>query len=975
MPFISIKELQLIPRTPGYRKPRPRSAGASNRPMRSENISELVRFFQASEEVLGDATAKHDGAMDLIKAGQRRLRQFGYAKPEKRAADTASSAAPSSEKLKATHRQLVALQREGLLPASASVDDILDMSRPSRTKRDVEAMGRPWLDDTMSSRTRGDSSTVDSRQQRHLRCESLGLGDLAALVEFSVSFPEYDDEPGPPPYQQTQSPAGDHQGQNVNVNDDSQPALGPGPASRNNSTVAESGDRAPGPSPTLERTARPQPSSSGRPRRQSPETIGNSNNKLRDGSHDSHDDANSLEVLLRATEQIEREKNASRSLKPTRTTEQDAPTRPHLLNQGVTDTPFSFKTPVKNRPGVSYDDRGSQEDTRTHGAVLRNTVYASPTKNLNAEPIPLKLVAECLPARTSSRAIIPKAGSPQISLDSVVLSTNSNDPAASSRQLRSVHTPTADNFPRPQTLLSPFPIQTRRARSVTPNGQPGLKKRRTKERGSPLYTVSDIAPPPPPTKPLPSLPEANNSQALNPAPRPLSLAGNRAQIPDSTMCAAKTSSEGLSNKQGDDSPTLGAPVHQPKLRKHLRLRPSSRATMLSSDDADRAATPVEDHSLRRVSSADPGFDALEQSRRGREERVRALRLRDLSDVTARKDDNMMDRFASTLEPSTSSQVGNRAMHSQVLARKLSRGKQHRVSAAPRIPLPSDPPFAAHHTPTRRRRAGSASSLPMSSDVRDGGLSRNISIRSTSGTSPGIRRGRDVRTAVATPNGNGRRRSESPSLPSSDDEGHGTTRARSPEVPSHAVLDGPHHGQRAPSQQPQQSHAPDMSRSTSRSITTFGAASQGQLSPRSLNSQRTSYSHDSQLSQLRSMRMLEARVAMLERQNKMLQAALLAALDIGVSHDVERSSSASPALDSVITMSQNNNERLGTALNGLGIDEPQYDRRKTSHTARPDSWASGHDDTSRGSFETTASRSDNSVRVLENMLNDFDVDVA
>jgi hypothetical protein len=124
-----------------------------------------------------------------------------------------------------------------------------------------------------------------------------------------------------------------------------------------------------------------------------------------------------------------------------------------------------------------------------------------------------------------------------------------------------------------------------------------------------------------------------------------------------------------------------------------------------------------------------------------------------------------------------------------------------------------------------------------------------------------------------------------------------------------------------------------------------------------------------------MRMLEARVAMLERQNKMLQAALLAALDIGVSHDVERSSSASPALDSVITMSQNNNERLGTALNGLGIDEPQYDRRKTSHTARPDSWASGHDDTSRGSFETTASRSDNSVRVLENMLNDFDVDVA
>ena len=47
-------------------------------------------------------------------------------------------------------------------------------------------MGRPWLDDAAEKK--------DYQYLKHDRHGSLGLGDLTALVEFSVSFPEYDND-------------------------------------------------------------------------------------------------------------------------------------------------------------------------------------------------------------------------------------------------------------------------------------------------------------------------------------------------------------------------------------------------------------------------------------------------------------------------------------------------------------------------------------------------------------------------------------------------------------------------------------------------------------------------------------------------------------------------------------------------------------------------------------------------------------
>jgi hypothetical protein len=119
------------------------------------------------------------------------------------------------------------------------------------------------------------------------------------------------------------------------------------------------------------------------------------------------------------------------------------------------------------------------------------------------------------------------------------------------------------------------------------------------------------------------------------------------------------------------------------------------------------------------------------------------------------------------------------------------------------------------------------------------------------------------------------------------------------------------------------------------------------------------------------------VAMLERQNKMLQAALLAALDIGVSHDAEsvRSGSTSPALES--TRIPTINERSMPSPTAA-FETPETQK----HTAHPrhqssshHSWASPHHRTSQeshGSFETSSSHSDASMRAVENMLSDVEV---
>ncbi|KAL1981407.1 hypothetical protein VTN96DRAFT_2709 [Rasamsonia emersonii] len=997
MPSASIEEPQVNPRIAELRRPQPRSAGASNRPTRSQNVSELVRFFQTQEDS-SRAADKLDGAMDLVKAGRRLLSQ---ARADKRAKGTASPT--PSEKPSRGYRKLVALQQASFLPPRASTESV-DLSRPSRTKRDVEAMGRPWLDDSVGTKTSSNNSSSNQEQQEtRQRCESLSLGDLAALVEFSVSFPDFENEIGPPPYQVHQSqtglqssvPAdGDQQGQD---NDDDQRRLHSPIPTAADSARARGGEAPKGARPALKSPGRPPQERSGPPVTLQSNTVDTKPSDDSSVVDSDGDDAKSLAVLQRATERLEREKKGAEQPSSHNDNVETKETPTHSLNKGVTDTPLVVE-PVQSA-APSTDAGGSRNDQPRISGIRRDITPLTLAGNRNGGPIPLTLVAECLPPRVSSRSACrqPQA-SPQSTLDSA------------SQPPRSLQTPTLDSFPRPQqTLLSPFPIQSRRARSVTPDGAPGQtavrpKKRKKKQQPPPYYYgVADVAPPPAPTKPLPSLPQSNTSRDQESSSR-RSTGDTESAMSSSSEHAGMTVPE-KSTQQHMDSPTLGS-TGRLKIRKHLTPRPSSsRSTSKSVDMSETMPSSREDRHIKSTSSAE---SSLEQALRDRAERVHALRMRDMSVSKERRRSGSPTR---SLRNGTSSRkddedTGARPAEADAADRKIKRNEKHRVSDAPSIPLPMDPPVTAQGAPstTRRRRSGSSSSLPWSVAALRGyegdAVSRSNSVRSTSVTDSSIHSGGNTHaTTNGNTNGYHHRRSESSSLPSSDEEGVSRRRRSSP---SHANEEQNRERRRSgddrPRSQKQQEqqppHAPEAGRNHSSEAQQNPRAgdhvashvprgrdssSQEHSSPKSQYSQRTAYSQESRSSLRHSghyLHPLEARVAQLERQNKMLQAALLAALDIGVSYDAEcvRSGLPSP-LSSYST-------RLGSSLGGLGFDETRYERERTNRksypTRRPDSWASVRDQHSRGSqgsFETHSSESDASVRAMENMLSDLDVSEA
>ncbi|KAL1970386.1 hypothetical protein VTN77DRAFT_5546 [Rasamsonia byssochlamydoides] len=945
MQFVSIEEPQVVPRIPEVR--RHRSVGASNRPTRSENIS----------------------AMDFVKAGQRRLRLLSQGKADKRAKETASPT--PKEKTHRGYRKLAALQQAGFLPPSASADDVLDLSRSSRIQRDVEAMGRPWLDDSVGTKKNSRNSNKKERQETHQRCESLSLGDLAALVEFSISFPDFEDEIGPPPYQIHQGQGGLQRSLPMPATDGDQQGQSPVRMAPDSAAV-RGGEAFKGASSALN-------DHSGLPVTLHRDTVGTK--PLGDSAPavSDRDDAKSLADLLRATERLERNNSSNynnRYVEP-------KGKQVHSLNQGVTDTslaaPATAPCRHERRDGKNEDPKISSVNIN----IRRDITPLSLARN-NGGPIPLKLVAECLPPRVSSKRSAsygykpPPSSSPQSPLD---LDSSSRSGDSASRPPRSIPTPTLDSFPRPQqTLLSPFPIQSRRARSVTPDGAPGQapvrQKRKNKQQQlSPYYGVADVAPPPAPTKPLPSLPQSNSSHDRESISK---------KSTGDTESAMSSSSEqgGLTVPERPteqlDSPTLGS-TGRLRIRKHVVPRPSSSATTISIDMSEAMPSPKSDR-------PESTLDALEQARRDRAAKVHALRLRDMS---MSRDKTRRDSATQSLHKRTPSRKDGEDTGAGA-DRKIKRSEKHAVSAAPSIPLPMDPPVTAQRTPsTRRRRSGSTSSLPSSvaalRDCDGASVSRSSSVRSTSG-----------RSAHAATNGNSNgyhhRRSESASLHSSDlhssDEEGLSMRRRSSR--SHEEEDRKRRGscdQHTHSQQQQQQQQHHASDAEGNHFTDAQqlprvespprrGSSQEQSSPKSQYSQRTSYSHESRMSKRHSghyLHPLEARVAQLERQNKMLQAALLAALDVGVTYDAEcvRSGLPSPLAPS--------SAGLASSMSSLGMDDTRYERervnRKSSIPHRPDSWSSVRDQHSRGSqgsFDTASSESDASMREVENMLSDLDV---
>jgi hypothetical protein len=1025
MPTVALPDYKQFTRIPGLRKPRPRSAGASSRPMRNENIAELVRFFQTPEESEESAVGvQTDSNMDILKAGQRRLRDMGQPKSG-RASDTSSS----SDKKKSQRQHIQALQREGLLPGLEdlgsnkprlsrtkhskhdgqgllpNIEDLSDKSRPSRTRQDVEAIGRPWLDDALAS-IPTDEERMSSQLElplHDLRNESLSLGDLAALVEFSVSFPElYSHDSDPPPYQakaqsqpQPQSQSQSQLQLQLQVSSDNgTAATNRGDHDRNEDirrleNMAEShsrDSRMERHNPTLNRQAYGNRSAGAvdRHSQNKPDSDKNDDDSS-DESNSDFDDAKSLAVLLRATERLGADKKRTTQNTPpgerssaavnvtTSTTTSSSAianttgpsknnTGPHSLNQGVTDTPLFVRNLIENKhDGVEATKKTNPKAPKEADQLSPlSQADANQPNNLNAGPIQLKLVAECMTPAIS------KSVSPQTLHSSVPRPiSNPNGEIALLRPPSTTLGPTSASFPRPRALLSPIPIQSRRSRSVTPDVASDMhKKGKKKSKKAPLYVVTDTAPLPPPAKPLPSLPQSADV-----------LGAKLVQGERSASTPAQPASAPLEYRVEDrDSPVLGMNPRKLKLQRSLvGNRPSSRYSNRSIDASDASRNLSDDQSSRTASPA----VSRPESQQGRASHVHAIRMRDI-DAKKRRD-------APVVGTSTSLGPGVYSMkhggphqlqpESQSQLDQVRFSKRNRISAVPDFPLPKNPPVNAQGTPKFRRR-GSTTSLPGSISTMngyEGGLSRSASVTSGSIGSisiASIQRGKAARVPTdATPDlSHGNFQPESPLRPSSDDERHDPQMYRPKKTGS--IEDNGESETRQVNRRLANSKSKQSTKS--KAILNHGkSSSPSEVSQHaflpSAGDNRMSYAHV--------LHHLESRIATLERQNKMLQAALLAALDVGVSHDADsaQSRSTSPALSSmrVPTIS----ERAMPSINNSGIGSARQRQGKVAQRNHENRNIYAHDiasQGSRGSFETTSSHSDGSVRLVEGVLGDPDV---
>ncbi|KAJ9298904.1 hypothetical protein DTO271G3_3146 [Paecilomyces variotii] len=953
------------------RRPSPRSAGASNRPMKSENILELVRFFQTQDAPLQGSRLDGGSALDIFKAGRRRLLQLAQSKSDRRLKREGAATPTPSEKTDINHRQLVALQRLGFLPSSC-VDQIdrqsLDTAR-SRSKRDVEAIGQPWLEDEKAKKTAGnnrDQTSVD-----------LSIDDLPSLVEFSLSF---EDLAGPPPYR----PAEPSQ-------DDPKRETAAMPAGLPDSTAVEGGQ---------------QPSS--------PEGRADEQRRVDSAAEPAH---------------------------------HGAPSAP-----GAEETAAKLRHDSSGPAGVDGHDAGekyAQKNLNQHLQDAQTTTVRLKSPDPLSARASRTLFPDILPPRVSSRrsatsssilassgAIIPSSGQlgralsifPPVCSSSVNEAEAHGNPAAVKKDDINI---SIDSFPLPdgsnlsttmQSIMSGAPAPVR-ASSVS----------RDPFVSSPLrasfQAAIDGAPPPAPTRPLPSLPEPVVAQCAGSERK--STVSKRRFRPSSTSYPDPSPDQGHFSHDRDGPPAAYSPRHRrvlvPRSPKTARMRSYTAESTSTAGEGD-------------APSVDPQMEHI----RRREERVRALRMRDISRIRSHSKAGMKSEpeeekhyeespvlgqssFPNHIpsRPSDGDNAGKKNASSKEdtsgkeetsskpenTLRPENNDKQRLICRSPlpenphpppTMPLPADPPVAFLYRTGSQRRTDSTTSLALSTgstgdtSVAPGSPRNKHAFRASSVRSNSARRSHrlSLDSIVIEDDRQSRRRSESPSLPSSDDEAYGTRvrpgrsreehsdsrkSKRIPRPKSIVVTDSDSSSYRRKSSSADQGNPPTPK--------FRGPYAPEQSSPRSQYSQRTTNSQESRASQLHGApQTLEARIALLERQNKMLQAALLAALDTGVTFDSDCVRSGLPT--PLLSPGGVSSPFIGTGfpptpgLNGLGLDEvphsphhpaPPRTMQKQSQDHRPDSWASSRDRDRRSSFETSPSDDGtDSVKELEAMLGEFDM---
>ena len=919
----------LPPRSRGGSGPRPqaRSAGTAERAGRNESLVDLVRFFQTQNmtaqptapplsqpqpqpqpsspsdttTALPVAISPKESKPDLkqdLKPFHRRLLQFAQ-RPKKESS--------LKSKKEEQQRQLEALTREGyLIPASLpkelkgqkeakqSKESLsLSVSRSlSKSKKDVENIGQPWLEAKVDCRKR----PTEARR----RLASLDLDDFGSMVDVAVSLTSDFDDSVPPPYQPT----------------DTDPS-----GSRSSSKVPMSSSRAdPSPLNVIE----------------SASSLASTSHSYRNASID---------------EQVQQPSSSTES--------KNLASQDTVSVSKPTSNASASANDTESQPRASCDN--SRRD-RSDQSSIRNVTPSQPT---------LKLFPDVAPPRKSSMAAWRTSAVPRYQTISNVAAS-----PASSSQPGSSDNPTefSDNSRKSSDVFTDVPsieAGPKCSGALVPHAALAAAvsaEKAPKESASPdqikarptslsMGTLKAF-PLPAPMRPLPSLPELGRCPNAPPDTSGRSIRSVRSEPISSTLHSSSSAvPEGQEIEYVIDSPRM------------LDSRP---ATALGSvytggsmaDDEESLFAP----SISEYSKSTPGLCTP----RGRASSIRIPRMQELPETPSQDkapegqplaDSPVLGHVAPTKTNGKGAVTGLQ-INSQVGRKNLPFGLPSPPPTAS-LPLapPQHPPPAAPGRKIGQRNATAPHAAKLSSmksmEVPAGpGSYRNSMISRSDSSRSSLRN-------ESFPDSYEESRPESP-LPSSDDEVFGPGEGSNPsrrepnkhkrvqtERREHQAVDANQTSSRTRLRYPQPSRSmiPQSHSNHDLAKTSFPQSqyplsahrlreSQNNHHPRAPPAQRDHY--------------LEDRVANLERQNQMLQAALMAALNASGKNPLE----------------------------GLNLDPnmtpafphaPYANQYPGRHFSRPDSWVSSSRSSDHSGFETSSSCKDGraNVKQLDNMIEDIE----
>ncbi|CAG8890349.1 unnamed protein product [Penicillium egyptiacum] len=923
----------VVPRPRGGSAPRPeaRSAGTAERAGRNESLVDMVRFLQSQNMPSqppplslppsqpqppspSDTTtalpvpispkepkseSKPDPKQDP-KPFHRRLLQFAQ-RPKKES--------PPRSKQEEQQRQIEALTRGGyLIPAvppkeskgqkeaKRSKESLsLSLSRSlSKSKKDVESIGQPWLQAKVDCNSR-------PTETRHC-LGSLDLADFGSMVDVAVSLTSDLDDSVPPPYQPT-----DH-------------------TSQSSAFLTSSS------------TADPNPQNITRPT----SSLASTSHSYRNTSID---------------EQIQRPASSAESS-----------TRADPVSRITVDAPVGVDgTESKSKPSLDIQKRNQSDQSS-----VRNVTPLSPTLKLFPDVTPRK--SSRGPWRNSSipryQMIENTTASPASPVPSPRIGPSDNEPKVPDDPRQSsdgfIDAPVSEAEPKCPGTLAPCATSSAAQLSIEEAPKDSASRDETTIRPLSLSLGTLQAfPLPAPTRPLPSLPKAK-CLPTTPDTNARSIRVSDSETLSSNLHSHSTTQlvEGQEIKSAIDSPCAldSRPV--------TTLGSLDTGGSMADDEESLFTTSLSEHYQPTPEHCTP---------RGRVSSVRIPRMQKLPesppsqcDAKVLEGQPLADSPVlghSTLAKSNGKRAALKGLHinSQVSQKNLPFGLP---SPPPTASLPSAPPPQQPPPPPPGRKIGqrnypapsvailpsmrSMEAHPAPVPYRGSALSRSNS----SGSS--LRHESFPETYQQS---RPESRAESP-LPSSDDEVFGPeidTKYSRREADNYQRIQPTRRGHET--MDPRQMSSRNRLRYNparpmtpqSRSIHSLEKTS----SPQSQYSQSNHISRESQGSQhIRAApqmdHYLEDRVANLERQNQILQAALMAALNAGVKNPLQ-GLSLDPNMPS-------NSPHAPFAH--------QYPGR---HTSRPDSWVSSSRSSEHSGFETSSPYRGGraSVKQLDNMIEDIE----